>query len=175
MPSGSLVTGFQLRPIASGGISREIILWERNGLRHGEFVIPGDRQIIVKSLEYSLDTTLLALHCVDVNTSEETIMVLIRSNWKWFCKQIVNLSQPLASFKWMFNKKHQLLTVQVDGRVDFIEYQLTYNTSSSNFNHEHSQDLAYTAFVEHKTINLTPLGKFMMPPPMSEKQITLPN
>jgi len=33
--------------------------------------------------------------------------------------------------------------------------------------------LSYTAVVDHQMINLTPLGKFMMPPPMFEKQVDL--
>ena len=33
-----------------------------------------------------------------------------------------------------------------------------------------SRDLSYTAVVDYNNINLTPLGKFLMPPPMFEKQ-----
>jgi hypothetical protein len=35
-------------------------------------------------------------------------------------------------------------------------------------------DLSYTAVIDNNIINLTPLGKFVMPPPMSEKQVPLP-
>lgn len=73
--------------------------------------------------------------------------------------------------RWMFNKKQQLFLAQEDGRIDFIEFMLNYHTSSSNFNHKESPDLAYTAVVDNQFINLTPLGKFLMPPPMSEKQV----
>ena len=37
MPSGSLVAGYQVRSLPDGTIVQEIIFWERNGLRHGEF------------------------------------------------------------------------------------------------------------------------------------------
>lgn len=37
MPNGSLVAGFSQRLLPNGQVSREIIFWERNGLRHGEF------------------------------------------------------------------------------------------------------------------------------------------
>jgi IKI3 family len=46
---------------------------------------------------------------------------------------------------------------------------LTYHTSSGNFNHFEHPDLSYTAVIDYAHINLTPLGKFVMPPPMSEK------
>jgi len=42
----------------------------------------------------------------------------------------------------------------------------------SNLNQKNKQgdeDLAYTAVVDYDNINLTPLGKFVMPPPMFEK------
>ena len=60
-----------------------------------------------------------------------------------------------------------------DGRLDFIEFVFNYHTSSSNFNHKGAEDFSYTAVVDYNNINLTPLGKFVMPPPMYEKQVTL--
>ena len=44
MPSGSLVAGFSQRPLPNGQLVREIVFWERNGLRHGEFALP-DKEI----------------------------------------------------------------------------------------------------------------------------------
>ena len=67
MPSGSLVTGFQKRVLPNGKISPEIIFWEKNGLRHGEFVLPkaeDDSQTEVRNLSYNLESVLLAVHCV---------------------------------------------------------------------------------------------------------------
>lgn len=57
--------------------------------------------------------------------------------------------------------------------MDFIEFALNYHSSSSNFNHAESPDLSYVSVIDHNQINLTPLGKFVMPPPMSEKQVHL--
>ena len=67
MPSGSLVTGFQKRVLPNGKISPEIIFWEKNGLRHGEFVLPkakDDAQTEVINLSYNLESVLLAVHCI---------------------------------------------------------------------------------------------------------------
>jgi IKI3 family len=44
-------------------------------------------------------------------------------------------------------------------------------TSSSNFNHADQPNLSYTSVIDGNCINLTPLGKFVMPPPMFEKQV----
>jgi hypothetical protein len=34
MPSGGMVAGFEM------GEKNEVAFWEKNGLRHGEFIIP---------------------------------------------------------------------------------------------------------------------------------------
>ena len=62
MPSGSLVAGYSKRTLPNGETLREIIFWERNGLRHGEFTLSSKDDIV--DLEFSLDSTLLALHCI---------------------------------------------------------------------------------------------------------------
>ena len=41
MPSGSLVAGFQNRSLPGGQFSPDIIFWEKNGLRRGQFTLPG--------------------------------------------------------------------------------------------------------------------------------------
>jgi len=66
-----------------------------------------------------------------------------------------------------------MFIVLENGRVDFIEFSQGYMTSSSNFNHYGKADYSYAAVVDYNCINLTPLGKFLMPPPMFEKQIQL--
>jgi hypothetical protein len=63
--------------------------------------------------------------------------------------------------------------MQEDGRLDFIEYTLGYHTSNSNFIHAEGENLSYVAVVDYNNVNLTPLGKFIMPPPMFEKQLIL--
>ena len=67
------------------------------------------------------------------------------------------------------------MLVQRDAKVQFIEFNLCYHTSSGNFNHLGHNDLSYTAVVDNAHVNLTPLGKLLMPPPMSEKQILIGN
>jgi hypothetical protein len=42
-----------------------------------------------------------------------------------------------------------------------------------SFNHKSENNLAYTCFVTGNILNITPLGRFLMPPPMAEKQIKL--
>jgi hypothetical protein len=86
MPNGSLITGFQVRSLPNGNIAREVVHWEKNGLRHGEFALPDSEGLLVKEIEYSLDTSLLALLCEDPVSLKQTVFIYVRSNWKWMCK-----------------------------------------------------------------------------------------
>ena len=105
MPSGSLIAGYSVRALANGVTMREVIFWERNGLRHGEFPLPasyGD----IHSLDFSLDSTLLAAYCISSDSKQEqhSVLIFYRSNWKWFCKQVIS-TNALVDIRWMFNKK----------------------------------------------------------------------
>jgi hypothetical protein len=69
MPNGSLIAGFQNRRLPNGQANPEIIFWERNGLRHGQFTLPGVGQTVenprteVFDLKFNIESTLLAVHC----------------------------------------------------------------------------------------------------------------
>ena len=109
MPSGSLVAGFQKRPVPGGKISKELAFWEKNCLRHGEFVLPDQTQNVLL-IDFNPDSSLMALLCMDDNKTSMTILICVRSNWKWTVKQSIrNLSMAetkgIRSMKWMFNKK----------------------------------------------------------------------
>lgn len=103
------------------------------------------------------------------------MLIYTRNNWKWYCKQVLNCDKkPLKSLIWL--KKYQLCLVHENSYVAFVEYNFTCLSSMSVFNHAKSQkeEFGYAAVVDGQTVHLTPLGKFLMPPPMSEKQIALP-
>ena len=76
MPNGSLTAGFL------DGETPQIILWEKNGLRHGEFSLEKGTKVI--HMEFSADSQMLALLCPDC------ILVCVRSNWEWQVKQRID-------------------------------------------------------------------------------------
>ena len=62
MPNGSLAVGSSVRVNPKGEKIRELIFWEKNGLRHGEFLLPQlPAPLEVISLQFSLDSSLLAV------------------------------------------------------------------------------------------------------------------
>ena len=50
---------------------------------------------------------------------------------------------------------------------------MDYTTSNKSFNHKKNKNLSYSCFVNNCTLNITPLSRFLIPPPMSEKKIVL--
>ena len=85
---------------------------------------------------------------------------------------MISAENRLASLTWI--KKYQLCFVYADGSISFTEYKFEYCTSRTNHNFAGNKDHGYVAVVDGPAINLTPLGKFVMPPPMYEKQVALP-
>ena len=157
MPNGSLVTGFSKKILPNGQISPEIVFWERNGLRHGEFTLPhieGEGKLIdVVDLKYNSDSSILAL--LIEKEGKRQILLYTRSNWRWYWKQVVDL-KSIVSFHW--SKKYQLVTVGSEGHLEITEFNPVYHSSGSNYNMG-DDTTAYTSVIDGKRIHLTPLGK----------------
>ena len=137
MPSGSLVTGFQKRVLPNQQLQSEIIFWERNGLRHGEFVLPAPAPSVclsVKGITYNADSTLLAVLTENPTNSEHQILVYTRSNWKWYSKQVVVIGEAVASFQWL--GKSTIFVVGLSGKLHVIEFNMVYHSSMSQNNTE---------------------------------------
>ena len=110
---------------------------------------------------------MLAVHC-SIDDLEQ-VLLYNRSNWKWYCKQQV-IVQSLSHMSW--TKKYQLCLLYAEGKLEFTEYKFEYMTSNTNCND--GQNHGYVAVVDGPAVNLTPLGKFVMPPPMFDSQVSLP-
>jgi hypothetical protein len=103
-----------------------------------------------------------------------SILICVRSNWQWHVKQqITNFdfatTKGVRALKWMSNKKQQLFYANGVGEFGFIDFNFIYTTSLKSFNHKHERNLAYVCVVDNQNLNLTPLGRFVMPPPLFEK------
>jgi hypothetical protein len=104
------------------------------------------------------------------------VLIYYRSNWEWYCKQVLQAGKPcqqVRSVEWA--KKQQLVITYNDGQMCFSEFSLVYTTTLNNFNHKGtSKNGAYVAFVNGVNVNLTKLSDQIIPPPLFNKQIKLP-
>ena len=69
----------------------------------------------------------------------------------------------------MNGRKQQLFVVDGNGKYTLIDHHFNYVTSLKSHNKKSEKNLAYVCVVEDSHLNLTPLGKFVMPPPLFEK------
>lgn len=71
----------------------------------------------------------------------------------------------------MTQKKQQLFYALGNGEICHTDLHFNCVTSLKSFNHKHEKNLAYVCVVDDKYLNLTPLGRVLMPPPLFEKQV----
>ena len=74
-PNGSLIAGFE---------GNQIIFWEKNGLRHGQFEVKQKR---VQSMQFSKDSQVLSFFDPD----ERALFLYIRNNYQWQLKQTIDV------------------------------------------------------------------------------------
>ena len=80
-PDGSLLAGVQL---VGGGAGWEVVFFERNGLRHGEFSLPYPAEsVYVRELEWSSDSSLLAVWLEATDKSWSKLQFWTTGNYHW--------------------------------------------------------------------------------------------
>jgi len=183
MPSGSLLAGFQVLTEEGKEDKHEIILFEKNGLRHGQIELPSfsGHLPIVKKLRFNSDTTFLAAlidfkgdRTVDNSIPPQQIIILHRSNYHWFIKRSIDLveNSEIVDFKWMQNKKNQMMIVDQSANFSFYDFQFVYQTSS-DLSYRDFDNLSYTVNIDYTKALITPFKKVVIPPPLAEKEIQL--
>lgn len=92
-PAGNLMAGIQR---FSDHI--DVVFFEKNGLRHGQFTlrstVPLDDPNIRISLEWNSDSTVLAVSFAD------TVQLWTMGNYHWYLKQELLLRSPCSQLSW---------------------------------------------------------------------------
>ncbi|KIH95256.1 elongator complex protein 1 [Sporothrix brasiliensis 5110] len=158
-PSGNLLATVQRKPGGSHPDQFNIIFFERNGLRHGQFELrlpstgAGTGPV---GLDWNTDSTVLAI------TYGSEVQFWTMGNYHWYLKQeIVTRSQrPLTV--WHPEKPLRLVTSTFDGLAS-AEYVFCTARGTLTPPNDHGS----VAVIDGKSIKLTPLRATNMPPPMS--------
>ncbi|CAK7209101.1 Putative elongator complex protein 1 [Sporothrix bragantina] len=162
-PSGNLLATLQRKTTSSAETSSEdqfnIIFFERNGLRHGQFALrlPSSGATTGPvSLDWNPDSTVLAI------TYDSVVQFWTMGNYHWYLKQeiVTSPQQPLTL--WHPEKPLRLVTAALSGLVH-AEYIFATARGSLSSPHDHGS----VAVIDGKTLKLTPLRATNMPPPMS--------
>ncbi|TPX49791.1 hypothetical protein SeMB42_g00599 [Synchytrium endobioticum] len=168
-PSGNLIASTQrIRD------RHDVVFFERNGLRHGEFELREPQSSKVRELAWNADSTILAIWIERVNESVITSVIQLWAsmNFHWYLKQEIHaLDQDLfCGFLWDPVSLYCLHLIQKSGLHRQIE--LTYDTFTSTSLDPSSP--ASVAVIDGKSLLITPFRHLNVPPPMAAFTITLP-
>lgn len=102
-PSGNLIAGIQRQ---SDRV--DVVFFERNGLRHGEFTLRSSSERI--KLEWNADSTVLAVLFSD------RVQLWTMGNYHWYLKQEIPLGAEIAAFAW-HSERALRLSMATKGKV----------------------------------------------------------
>ncbi|SCU88832.1 LADA_0E12288g1_1 [Lachancea dasiensis] len=161
-PQGSLIASTQRSDEIPGEESIQLIFFERNGLRHGEFdtrLAMGEK---VKYLAWNSSSEILAIILTD------RIMLWTTKNYHWYLKQEI-YAKDINFVKWHPEKDFTLMFGDYNGIniVDFA-YKLASGPTLEPC------DSGTVMVIDGTTINISPLGMACVPPPMYYRDFDAP-
>ncbi|TAQ86928.1 hypothetical protein B7494_g4766 [Chlorociboria aeruginascens] len=164
-PAGNLIAGIQRL-----NDHVNVVFFERNGLRHGQFSLrltPEQLHLPEQHIRVSWnsDSTVLAVamvHCIQLWTM---------GNYHWYLKQEIWTDDGpllLSSPVWHPEMPLRLLTAS-SGQINTVEYVFTTARGSTAPPHDHGA----VAVIDGQSIKLTAFRTANIPPPMALHEVTV--
>ncbi|SZF05872.1 unnamed protein product [Blumeria hordei] len=148
----------------------DVVFFERNGLRHGQFSLrlistdtqPSDQ---ILDLFWNSDSTVLAV----VLTNHIELWTM--GNFHWYLKQQISLDNPLLTYPLVWHPERPLkLKILSKSSIFVNDFVFTVSHAPSTFSQEHG----VIAVVDGKTVKITPFRYANVPPPMALHEIEVP-
>ncbi|TID27197.1 hypothetical protein CANINC_002747 [Pichia inconspicua] len=165
-PQGSLIASTQRRfePEINDNVL-DIIFFEKNGLRHGEFDsrIDANSGNIIK-IDWSSNSEILLLQL------ENSIQLWYTKNYHWYLKQEIKTFQneEITFTKFHPEKPFKLII----GTSNFVEIiDLSYEITTGSF--VQPNDFGVNLVIDGNSCLITPFAKANVPPPISYKDINV--
>ncbi|GLD93727.1 hypothetical protein PINS_up002332 [Pythium insidiosum] len=144
-----------------------VVFFERNGLRHGEFSLPSEWRATtsrVLALAWSAASDVLAVHVVSPSTSRHAVLLYARNNYHWFLKQQLEVRGRLHALRWD-DERALVLHALTDAALERLEF--TWDVCSGERVDESEGARAVVGVVDGSTLQLTPVHRALVPPPMA--------
>lgn len=171
-PSGNLIASTLLHPQ-----KHTVVFFEKNGLQHGEFELPYEpKTFCVKGISWNVDSSILLVwgftlsSLNDSNESHYELSLWTTSNYYWYLKYNLNISNKINIIEWDQQNPYKLHVVFSTG--DYVQYLWTWSTDSS-FG-QSQLDFASVAVIDGKKLLITPFRNLVIPPPMYAFSIIAP-
>ncbi|GAB0088746.1 Elongator complex protein 1 [Sergentomyia squamirostris] len=148
-----------------------IALFEKNGLRHQELILPFKRdEEVVKSLKWSSDSVVLAIETVRKTTSSSNIYLYTMGNYNWYLKQCLQFDGLVRHFDWdsslyEWKSLHVLLH---DGTYHVYKWDYDVNCSLGQTQFDES----VVSVINGSNVLLTNFRGVVIPPPMCAFTLT---
>ncbi|KKK26749.1 hypothetical protein ARAM_006756, partial [Aspergillus rambellii] len=166
-PSGNLIAGIQRLDDRIN-----VVFFERNGLRHGEFTLrltEEERPTFASniSLSWNVDSTVLAVQF------QERVQFWTMGNYHYYLKQEISVvtapeyPRPF-SFKWHPEKALSFVAGASESILDgdFV-FDVSHGSTTG------PKDVGAVAVLDGKNLKLTPLRLSGVPPPMAHNELAL--
>ena len=166
-PSGQTLAGIQRR---DDGI--DVVFFERNGLRHGDFSLRLDKDELPTvgssiDLKWNADSTVLGV------SMRDRVQLWTMSNYHYYLKQEIRYEEAYEGSTrtiWHPEKALQLCcSCQVDLRVLSYKFEVCRGSVIPPY------DMGFVAVIDGKRLKVTPLRTANIPPPMAFEEIELPD
>ncbi|KAK3946392.1 IKI3 family-domain-containing protein [Diplogelasinospora grovesii] len=164
-PEGNLVAGIQR--LGDGRV--DVVFFERNGLRHGQFTIRAPPEAVAgnMALEWNADSTVLAV------IFQDRIQLWTVGNYHWYLKQEILISGAtdqthLPSFSWHGELPLDFAVASAD-KVVRNECMFTVARGPATPPYDHGA----VAVIDGQTVKFTPFRTANVPPPMAMFEIEL--
>ncbi|CAI8000184.1 Elongator complex protein 1 [Geodia barretti] len=183
-PSGGLIASSQSLPH-----THQVVFFEKNGLRRGEFSLPPhpswqDGKCVVQELCWNCDSTVLCLWLEERKTPtshplQSSIQLWVRGNYHWYLKQELfspltpdsALSASLQAVQWDPVVPLRLHIITSDGCYVCCDWRWRVNKSSCLTR----DNLCDVAVIDGDRLFLTPFRHVTTPPPMRTHTLSLPS
>ncbi|KAI8061443.1 IKI3 family-domain-containing protein [Gongronella butleri] len=164
-PSGNLITSSQRLPHR-----HDIVFFERNGLRHGEFSLREKGEHRVIEVAWNADSSVLAIWLESDN--QKRVQLWTMNNYHYYLKQQITLpnGHHITGFAWDVESPLLAHMVGSDGRYHAYQFNWAILTSTSI----HHDNAGYVAVIDGDAALMTPFQHQNVPPPMCSFKVQAP-
>ncbi|EIW80500.1 pol II transcription elongation factor [Coniophora puteana RWD-64-598 SS2] len=176
-PDGSVIAATQndiTRSQRNAKVAKhDLIFFERNGLRHGEFSLRRelgpDREYKVKGLAWSSDSTVLAVWIEE--KGGDIVQLWTTGNWHWYLKQEIrapsNVEGSPGRFTGFTWHPEAAMSLVLTTFTVIIQHSYNWETFTS------ANEAGNVCVVDGVNLLLTPFRTQNVPPPMSSHQLSI--
>jgi elongator complex protein 1 len=169
-PQGALIASTQRHTDEDGDDVLDVVFYERNGLRHGQFNSRLNPELeTIQNLLWSSDSEVLMFQLQD------RIQLWTCKNYHWYLKQEIHINPAdYANNQILFSKFHPekpLHLMVATSQTGIAVFDLAYKTVNGSC--ILGNDLGMTLVVDGNVAKITPLSIANVPPPISFREIEI--